>query len=278
MAEGLFGGILEHIAELRKRALVIGVTFFVFFGIVITFELRFARVWGMTIPYIYPDMYNAIAIQFFKFLYVNVAPSYTIAPPAIFTPMSGIMVEMKIAMFISLALSMPVIVYQLGKFLAPALRPREKRFIIKIALPATLLFISGAAFAYLFVLKFMFDFLYSIGIAMVGFTDPATGAYVYIAYLSIEEFIDFTLMILLAFGLAFELPVIMVGLSGIGLVSPDFWKRNWRYAMVAIFVFGAVITPDGSGVTMLMVSLPMVFLYVAGYLVSKRIVSKRKKP
>lgn len=267
---------LGHLAELRKRLLYIGVTFIVFFAIVIIFRLDFANVGGVTLPYIYPDVFNSIAIQFFRWLVANVAP-LAVATPAVFGPTEGIMVEMKIAMFLALGMSMPMIVYQLGRFLAPALRPKEKKLLLKTVVPASILFVTGAVFAYFVVLEFMFDFLYTIGLSMVTYVDPNTGLVVSVAYMSVEQFIDFTLMILLAFGLAFELPVIMVGLSTLGLVSPAFWKRNWRYATAAIFFFGAFITPDGSGVTMLLVAFPMLFLYIAGYFVSKRVVSRKKR-
>jgi sec-independent protein translocase protein TatC len=276
MSNGLLSTFLGHIMELRTRLLYIGVTFMIFFAIAIMFRLDFVNIGGIPVPYLYPDIFNSIAIQLFRWLVNNTAP-LALATPAVFGPTEGIMVEMKIAMFLALAMSMPMIVYQLGKFLAPALRPKEKKLLIRTAVPASILFVTGAVFAYVVVLEFMFDFLYQIGLSMVTYVDPVTGQVVTVAYMSVEQFIDFTLMILLAFGLAFELPVIMVGLSAIGLVSPAFWKRNWRYATAAIFFFGAFITPDGSGVTMLLVALPMLFLYVGGYFVSKRVVSRRKR-
>ncbi|MEE9489510.1 MAG: twin-arginine translocase subunit TatC, partial [Thermoplasmata archaeon] len=85
-----------------------------------------------------------------------------------------------------------------------------------------------------------------------------------------SEFVDFTLLFLLSFGLAFELPILMVGSTFLGVVDDHFWRRNWRFAAVAIFIFGAVITPDGSGITMMLVSLPMLGLYVLGYFLSVR--------
>ena len=85
-------------------------------------------------------------------------------------------------------------------------------------------------------------------------------------------------MFSLAFGLAFELPVVMYGLSYLGIVTADFWKKNWRIAAIAIFVFGAVITPDGSGVTMMLVAVPMLFLYVGGYVAINRRERRRSRP
>jgi len=78
-----------------------------------------------------------------------------------------------------------------------------------------------------------------------------------------------------AFGLAFQLPVLMYGLSWLGVVRSSFWKKYWRFAAIAIFLFGAIITPDGSGITMMLVSIPMLGLYVVGYIVSVRIEKHR---
>src|SRR5256885_1037963 len=75
----------------------------------------------------------------------------------------------------------------------------------------------------------------------------------------------YVVMFKVAFVLAFQLPVLMYGLSALGIVRSDFWKKYWRFAAIAIFLFGAIITPDGSGITMFLVALPMLALYVVGY-------------
>src|SRR5207247_8548060 len=89
------------------------------------------------------------------------------------------------------------------------------------------------------------------------------------------DFIAFVLLVSVAFGLAFQLPVLMYGLSWLGIVNSGFWKKYWRFAAIAIFLFGASITPDGSGITMMLVSIPMLCLYVVGYIVSVRIEKHR---
>ena len=78
----------------------------------------------------------------------------------------------------------------------------------------------------------------------------------------------FTLVFLLCFGLTFQMPLVMAGLTGAGIVRAGTWTRNWRWAVVGIFFFGAAITPDGSGLTMMMVSLPMLGLYGVGVAVA----------
>jgi len=91
-----------------------------------------------------------------------------------------------------------------------------------------------------------------------------------VTFLNIMDFVTFVLQFLLAFGISFQLPLIMYAVSLSGLVDAKFWRRNLRYAIIAIIVFGAVITPDGSGVTMWFVSLPMIALYFAGMVVAER--------
>jgi sec-independent protein translocase protein TatC len=239
---------LEHLDDLRKRTIIIAATIGAIFFFCIVFELRTVVVSGITLAYPYPNPFNPVAIQLFTKMRADLVPAAIDNEPiitAVLTPLDAIMVEIKLA-------------YQIGKFIAPALKPKEKSLLIKIALPSALLFIAGAVFAYMFVVPFVFSFLYRIAGSMVDQT-----------LLSPGEFIDFTLTFLIGFGLAFELPVFMIGLCSLGLVQPDFWKKNWRYATVAIFVFGAVITPDGSGVTMFLVAIPMLVLYLAGYLISR---------
>ena len=89
------------------------------------------------------------------------------------------------------------------------------------------------------------------------------------------DFVTFVLQFLLAFGLSFQLPVIMYAFSQAGITTAKFWRKNIRYAIVIIVIFGAVITPDGSGVTMWFIAGPMIGLYLAGMALVER---KEKQP
>ena len=143
-------------------------------------------------------------------------------------------------------------------FLKPALKEREIHVGRTITLPAIGLFITGCAFSYSAVIPFILDFLYRYG--------ESAGL---VTFLNIMDFVTFVLQFLLAFGISFQLPLIMYAVSLSGLVDAKFWRRNMRYAIIAIIVFGAVIPPDGSGVTMWFVSLPMVALYFEAWLLQK---------
>ena len=125
---------------------------------------------------------------------------------------------------------------------------------MKLIVPATLLFLFGASFSYYFVAPFSLDFLYRYAAPLKADT-----------FITINGLISFVLRFIFGFGIAFQLPIFMWALTKIGVVPPSYWKNNLRYAFVVMIVFGAVVTPDGSGVTMWLVAGPMMILYVLGY-------------
>jgi sec-independent protein translocase protein TatC len=247
-------GFFEHLEEARKRLKVVLWAFVVAFAVFLVFSFQYVVVLGipMWLPLPTLNLQESIAQQFFVAVRAWLVPSYV--RPAVFTAWEAVIVQFKVALFLAIVATSPISTYEFWRFVAPALRPKEKRLIVRVSIPVVVLFLAGVAMSFVVVLPFTFPFLYSIAIAMGA--EP---------FLQLGEFLDFVLLFSLAFGVAFELPVIMYGLSVLGIVSPEFWKRHWRFAVIAIFFFGAAITPDGSGVTMMMVALPMLALYVAGY-------------
>ena len=85
-----------------------------------------------------------------------------------------------------------------------------------------------------------------------------------VTFLNVIDFVTFVLQFLLAFGISFQLPLIMFAITVSGMVDAKFWRKNIRYAIIVIVIFGAIITPDGSGVTMWFIGAPMIGLYLAG--------------
>src|SRR5690606_17150113 len=161
----------------------------------------------------------------------------------------------KLAFFVALVLAMPWLLYQAWAFVAPGLYKRERRLALPLLASALALFYAGCAFAYFLVLPAVFSFLHAVtpeGVAMM--TD-------------INAYLDFVLVVFLAFGLSFELPVALVILALLGWVTPA-QLREWRgYAIVGIFVVAALITPPDV-ISQLMLAVPMVALYEAGILAS----------
>ena len=168
----------------------------------------------------------------------------------------------KLAFFVALVVAMPWLLYQAWAFVAPGLYKRERRLAFPLLASALALFYAGCAFAYFIVLPAVFTFLNKVtppGVAMM--TD-------------INAYLDFVLVIFLAFGASFELPVALVILVLLGWVTPAQLRESRGYAIVGIFVVAAVITPPDV-VSQLLLALPMVALYEAGILASSALARSR---
>ena len=177
---------------------------------------------------------------------------------------STFFVPVKLAFFAALMLAMPVVLYQLWAFVAPGLYDKEKRLARPILVAATLLFYAGCAFTYFMMLPVMFAYLSStapVGVTMM--TD-------------IGHYLDFVLVMFLAGGLSFEVPVAVVIAVILGWVSPK-QLAEWRgYVIVAIFILAAIITPP-DGLSQILLAVPMCLLYEAGILMA-RVLRKRPDP
>lgn len=163
---------------------------------------------------------------------------------------------MKLAFFAALMVAMPWLLYQAWAFVAPGLYKREKRLALPLLSSALALFYAGCAFAYFLVLPMVFGFLARVtpnGVAMM--TD-------------ISAYLDFVLVLFLAFGLAFELPVALVILALLGWVTPAQLREGRGYAVVGIFIVAALLTPPDV-VSQLMLAIPMCLLYEAGIIAAK---------
>jgi len=158
---------------------------------------------------------------------------------------------MKLAFFAALMVSMPWLLYQAWAFVAPGLYRRERKLALPLLGSALALFYAGCAFAFFLVLPMVFGFLARVtptGVAMM--TD-------------ISAYLDFVLVLFLAFGLSFELPVALVIMALLGWVTPAQLREGRGYAVVGIFVMAAVLTPPDV-ISQLMLAIPMCLLYEAG--------------
>jgi sec-independent protein translocase protein TatC len=169
----------------------------------------------------------------------------------------------KLAFFVALVVAMPVVLYQLWAFVAPGLYKHEQKLARPLLVSATLLFYGGCAFAYFLVLPVVFGFL--TGIAPEGVA----------VMTDISRYLDFVLVLFLAFGFSFEVPVAVVILVTLGWVSIEQLKAARSYVIVAAFVIAAVITPPDV-VSQLMLAIPMCLLYEVG-LVAARMLARRAR-
>jgi sec-independent protein translocase protein TatC len=207
--------------------------------------------------YPYPNPFENIAVQLTLLL------KDTLLPPEVkfiqTAPGQAFFAQIHISLLLSIICSIPIIAREVFAFIYPALSTKTTTAIYKITLPILLLFIMGIVFSYLLVIPFTLSFLYRYGESLGAAT-----------FVTVSDFMTFVLQFMLGFGLAFQLPVIMYGFSLTGLVDSTFWSKNLRYAIVIIAIFGALITPDGSGITMWFVSIPMIVLYVLGIMIIRR--------
>ena len=246
-----------HLEELRKRIIkmVIAVAIVTFF--ILGFHLTPLVYNDIKLYYPYPNPLDNMAAQ------LTVIMKNQLIPPTVqliqTAPGQAFFAQFYVAVLLGIVISMPIIVREFFGFLAPAFEKKEIQIIRSITIPAVFLFICGCLFSYFFVTPYVLDFLYKYG--------QSSGL---VTFLNIVDFITFVLQFLLAFGISFQLPLIMHAVSSSGLVDIKFWRKNIRYAIIAMVILGAAITPDGSGITMWFVSGPMIALYLLGMFYTER--------
>ena len=255
-------GINKHLEELRKRLLRIVLVIGIITAFILTFHAEPIQIDQFTLYYPTPEPLHNIAAQITNHMRINLVPeSVELIQTA---PGQAFFAQMYVAALVGIVVGMPVIIKELVGFIKPALKENEINVSRSISLPALGLFIAGCIFSYNFVIPYMLEFLYRYG----------EGAGL-VTFLNVMEFVTFVLQFLLAFGFSFQLPLVMYAISASEMVDADFWRKNIRYAIVIIVIFGAIITPDGTGVTMAFVAGPMIALYAAGMIFIER--KERKK-
>lgn len=268
--------IAEHFDELRIRLIHIVICIAIITIFSMSFSIK-STILPIALPsedasqqenlkiyYPFPDPLNNVALQLTSFMKDTLLPSEVrliqTAPGQVF------FAQIHISLLIGLICSLPIVIREIFGFISPAFDQRKnkrKSFskinLFKVISPMFLLFILGVVFSYVLVIPFTLDFLYKYGESIGAET-----------LLTVNDFIAFVLQFILAFGIAFQLPVLMYVLYLSGLTDSKFWQRNFRYAIIIITVFGAIITPDGTGVTMWFIALPMIALYAVGIIAIRR--------
>ena len=262
--------ILGVLQEVRRRVVRIGIVLAAIFGFVLFFELIpiTVSVGGVAIPlaYPYPSPFFNITAQLFRVMRAWMLP----ANVQLINVGVGdsILVQMEIGILVALILGMPWIVHELGAFLVPALRKNERLLLRQIGIPATVLFAIGTAVGMIWLTPFTFRLLF--------FYVGAMGLAPYT--LGVQDFVTFALLYSVAFGIVFELPVFIYALTRLGVVKAATWRKHWRGAVLGALVFGMIVTPDNSGITMLIIATPMIALYFGGAYFARRWELRRDGP
>ena len=234
--------LLGHLGELRRRLA----------RVVIALILGFFACYSVAEP-----IYDWLLIPLKATLPANGHLTF-LSPQGLF------FVYMKLALLASLFLISPFAFYQLWAFIAPGLYKEEKQAILPLSLLSALFFLSGAAFCYFMVFPVAFKFFMSFA------TD------VIVPMISVDEYLSFVVKLLIAFGLVFEMPLFSYFLSKMGLLTPDIMRRHRKYAILAIFIVAAILTPPDVFSQCLM-AMPMLVLYEISVYVSA-VARRGKKP
>ncbi len=178
-------------------------------------------------------------------------------------PIEGFMVQLKISLVAGIILGLPVIIYQIWTFVAPGLYPKEKKPVPLVILVTILSFSAGAVFAYSLVIPFSLRFLASFQIEEQ-----------LVQNLAVSLYMEFVLMIIIVFGIVFELPLISALLARIGLVTAKLLRKIRSYAITVIFILAAILTPPDF-LTQILLGIPLLILYEISIWVA-RIFEKRR--
>ena len=177
-------------------------------------------------------------------------------PLQIIAPAEAFMTYIKVGLIAGLFLVLPVILYQLWKFVAPGLLEHEKKYTVPFLVGSAGLFYGGGVIFYL-VLPFIIHFLLSFATGDIR------------ALLSVGYYVTFCVRLMIAFGLVFQLPIVVVFLTQLGLLSSRILVRYFRHAVVLIFILAAVLTPTTDPLSLLFMVLPMLLLYGLSILAAK---------
>jgi sec-independent protein translocase protein TatC len=180
------------------------------------------------------------------------------------TPSELLTVYIQLSLILAVTICSPITVYQVWAFIEKGLYEKEKKAILFTLIFGVVFFIIGVAFCYFMVLPTTLEFFVRIAIEEVS------------SMLSIQSYVSFVNMMLLAFGLVFEMPVIIFLLSKLGIIKPEFLKKNRGIIIVAIFIFASIITPPDV-ISQLMLGIPMVILLEFSILICTLVYKGKKK-
>lgn len=230
----MFEDLKPHIVELRKRLVICVVAILVFFGLAFS-------VWEVILEFIMSPL-KAVLPEGSNVVFTQLAEAFFTA--------------IKVSFFASLIVSAPIIFWQFWLFVAPGLYDNEKKYVIPFVSSASIMFFLGAAFCYFFVVPVAFSFLITFG-GQVATAMP-----------KIEDYVGFFTKLIVAFGISFELPVVTFFLAKIGLITNRTLSDFFRYAIVVIFIFAAIMTPPDI-LSQFMLAVPLIILYAISILIAK---------
>lgn len=177
-------------------------------------------------------------------------------------PFGQLFLYMQIAIIGGIIISIPNIFYQLWKFISPALRKHERKYILAIVVYSSICFLLGITFAYFIMLPLTMKFAAQFGSKEI------------MNQFAIDEYMSIIISVMLAAGLIFELPMISFFLTKLGILTPEFMRKFRKHSIVAIMILAAVLTPGTDPVSQIILAVPLVLLYEVSIFISKLSVKK----
>lgn len=220
--------LIEHLEELRRRIV----------RAVVAVAVAFLACWGFVKPiadFLARPVYAVLPNQKLAFLGVT----------------DPFIMYVKVAALVAVFVASPVVLYQVWRFISPGLYRHERRWAGPFIVLGTLFFVGGGAFAYYVAFPFAVEFLVGVGSEF----DPV---------ITVDRYFRFLLYVVLGLGLMFELPIVIFLLAQMGVVTPRFLIRNFRWAVLLIFVAAALITPTPDIVNLCLFAVPTIVLYLLG--------------
>ncbi len=215
----------RHIKEIKRRLMIVGATIMVFF--VVAFS------------------YSGLLIEWFKRPFEDDLIFYA--------PAEALFASIKISFLAAIVVSVPMILYQFWKFIEPALLKKEQKWAVPLFFLGLGFFLLGLVFCNLVILPLVINFFVTFGMDRDITPELAVGMYV-----------DFNVKFLLAFGFAFEIPLVLSLLARVGFVQADVLIQYRKYAAMVALILSAVVTPDATMFTMLLMAIPLIILYEIG--------------
>ncbi|MGB9333742.1 MAG: twin-arginine translocase subunit TatC [Candidatus Acidiferrales bacterium] len=243
--EGGRMSFFDHLVELRKR--IIHSAIAILIGMVIGLTIS-EKVFGYLARPMLAALHNAHLEE--KLIYTS--------------PTGAISLIITLGLYLGIVIALPVVLYEIWLFIAPGLYRHERRAVSLFVFSSMFLFLGGVAFGYFISLPYVLKFL-------IGFQGP------FKPLISINEYFDMILIVLLGLGIIFELPVLIFCLSLFGIVTPKFLWKNFRYAILVITILAAIVTPTPDATTMVIFMGVMTLLYVLGIGVSYLVVRKKRR-
>ena len=250
---------LNHLEEFRRRIIISLVAVGLFMLLSLSFGKPIERILRLPLDLSTNGLLASLIewivgqeVSFMGFLAITLRASASSINATLMklSPLSGITTYLKVSMTFGALIASPIVLYQIWAFIMPALTVREKRIALPLFFIILFFFLVGALFAFFVVVPAVFDFSARLYPSMVNNWD-------------IEQYFNFILQILLGFGIAFELPIVMAFLTWIGAIDTSGFREKRSFAMVGIFVLSAFLTPSDPG-SMLLMALPLSALYELG--------------